>query len=288
MRKRFGTVRTQSCFELQSRHEECAEELEGLIIEWKKQYVVGLSLFPRAYHRDRMFVKTIIDTLLSRLPIVRSQRIQNLLHEIYKLVLDKCSTRERNHLELIIFRESIVEDPLEVKLLSGITDEELVLIPTNLWKAKYIELLLLEGEPKTLRHHIRRRTKMLIKLWAPLEDIDNPLRQNNPLRLLLRCWINNSWIIYEHELTSVNACLGYITTLPEKTRSVLRFVSRQFVELGIESRQTIGAVVVQFIYFACLMPLITDNTQRRLLHEQFRILPSTDPFCTVARWSIFQ
>ena len=288
MRKKFGTLRTQSCFELQARHEDCAEELESLIIEWKKQCVVAPSLSPRAFHRDRMFVKTIIETLHSRLPIIRSQRIQNLLHEIYKLVLDKCSTRERKQLEFVIFRQSIVDDPLEAKFLSGITDEELVSIPPKLWKAKYVDMFLLEGEPKTFRHHIRRRSKMLIQLWAPLEQTDSILRLNNPLRLLLRCWVNNSWTIHGHELTTVNACLGFISTLPEKTRSILRFVSRVFVSLNMEPRETIGTLVVHFIYFSCMMPMITDSTHRRLLHEQFRVLPATDPFFTVARWSIFQ
>jgi hypothetical protein len=288
MIKKFGTSRTQSCFELQARHEDCADELRSLIMDWKTQYTEKPTFSPKSFRRDRMSVRAVIDTLTTRLPIIRSPAIQSLLHEIYILVLDRCSTRERNQLELIIIRQSIVEDPLEVKFKTGVTDEELVAIPLRFWNAKYIDILLLEGEPKSLRHHIRRRSKLLIKLWLPLEEIECPLRLNSPLRLLLRCWINNSWVITEHDLTSVNACLGLITTLPERTRSILRFVSREFVEMGMEPRQTIGTLMIHFIYFSCLMPLITDNVRRRSLHEQFRSLPITDAFSTVARWSIFQ
>jgi hypothetical protein len=287
--KKFGTSRTQSCFELQARHEDCAEELETLIIDWKTHCATSSPpLSPRAFRRDRMSVKAMIDTLLSILPVTRSQRIQNLLHEIYILMISKCSNREKTHLEHIIFRETVVEDPLAIKFIMGITDEDLVLIPARLWKIKYIEMFLLEGDSKSIRRHVRRRSKLLIKQWLPLEPTDSPLRLNTPLRLLLRCWIMHSWNINEHEITSANWCLGKITTLPDRTRSILRFVSREFVNLDMELECMKGALIVSFIYFSCMMPLITDSARRRQLHEQFRILPPTDPFYTTARWSIFQ
>ena len=270
--KRFGAQKSKSCFELRRPAEEYIVWIRELLAKWRTEHRnlaianedASISPGRRRWHRH-VAPKKLISALSAELPLVRTQEMQELLEELFALAMDACTSAQRTELEQIIFNQRIVVDLLAHSIKRGLSPDELQAVPLHEWKERHLALLLLDNG--SLRKDAVDISKPLIKRWTRFEDLQAPLREDGPLRWLLRLWVLQTPL--PSTVQSAVAALDYITSLPHATRSVLRYQSRQFAVLGMEPAACSGHIVLQVVFFFCVLPRFNDNLdmQRQLRHE---------------------
>src|SRR3990170_2671150 len=175
----------RSQLELQKSSEDCIDWLDNLEIAWKlekndstflksdDEYYNNSNHHSRSpirrHHQRKLNIDKIIENLNVGLPLRRTTEIQTQLEQLASLIFPTCNLQQKARLKFIVYDQYVFSvDILETKLKQSITIDE-------------------------LKKTAEELSYPLIKAWTPFETSETLLREDKPLRWLLRLWINKCW-----------------------------------------------------------------------------------------------
>jgi len=297
-RKPLRHARSQ--LELQKSSEDCIDWLHNLEIAWKLEKNDSTFLKSddeyynnpnnhsrspiRRHHQRKLNIDKIIENLNVGLPLRRTTEIQTQLEQLASLIFPTCNLQQKARLKFIVYDQYVFSaDILETKFKQPISIDELLKIPQTDWLSHHIDILLLNHKKK-LKKTAEELSYPLIKAWTPFETSETLLREDKPLRWLLRLWINKCWEPVEIE--SAIDGLQRIAMLPRRLRLILIYQTKQFIDNGLESEDMRGVCLVTFIYFSIFIPMIQSSEHRRTLYAEFKNLDISCPDYITARKQI--
>lgn len=259
--------RAKSSIDIQPSVEETMTLLHSLSTRWQGDRIdilidpsTSTSPLRRRLQRQ-LSAKKVIMLLRQRLPLVRTLEIQEHLIEFVAIMKPQCTPNEYADLDRIVFHEGFLVDRLARNIKNGMDEIQCLNVPIHAWRIHHIDLLLTES---TNPRHISR---VLMQRWTRFESPATPLREDGPLRWLLRWWVK----IDSTTINTIDDALRCIVELPHHIRSILRYQRRQLAELGISSSVDI---VLNFVMFSCVL---VDVVHRRELLSAYRQLSNDDP-----------
>jgi hypothetical protein len=259
--------RAKSSIDIQPSVEETVTWLHSLIARWQYERIdvhidpnISTSPLRRRLQRQ-LSAKKVILVLRQRLPLVRTLEIQEHLVELAAIMKPQCSPTEYTDLDHIVFHEGFLVDRLARNIKNGMDETQLLNVPIHAWRTHHIDLLL------TTSTHPRHISRVLIQRWTRFESPATPLREDGPLRWLLRWWVK----IDGTTINNIDDALRCIVDLPQRVRSILRYQCRQLAELGINLSVDI---VLNFVMFSCVL---VDVVHRRELLNIYRQISNDDP-----------